>query len=193
MNTSEHIVESYFRLVRRCFTITDIKIIDGINRQFDLLALDSIHDQAFHVETSVTHQKAWIPSLSKITPVIEHKFLGYPRPHENGGRKTDAARGINYFENIRRTYQSYGLNPSRVKRVICVWDLKATPEERTQYLREREKRYHFRANTLSFLLFRDEVLPQLLDTVGTSHYDDEILRSFSLLKQHARQTQNART
>ena len=34
----ERIVESYFRIERKCFTITDIKIPKGNNRQIDILA-----------------------------------------------------------------------------------------------------------------------------------------------------------
>jgi len=38
MNTAEHRVESYFRLCRKCFTIVDLKVPRGNNRQLDILA-----------------------------------------------------------------------------------------------------------------------------------------------------------
>lgn len=39
MNAAEHLVELYYRQ-KGCFTITDIKIENGNNRQMDLLAYD---------------------------------------------------------------------------------------------------------------------------------------------------------
>ena len=59
MNTPEHIVETYFRLVRRCFTTTDVKIPGGNNRQIDLLAFSPVNKRYYHVETAVTHQLEW--------------------------------------------------------------------------------------------------------------------------------------
>lgn len=189
MNTAEHIVESYFRLVCHCFTVTDVKIIGGVNRQCDLLAIDARDNNSYHVESTVTHERNWMPNFEKITKLIEHKFLGKPgdRP-DGGGPNSDRARGVEYFHKILETYRSYGVNPENIKRVICVWDIKATVEQREKYLRDKEKEFNLPVESLSFLLFRDEVLPRLRNAVGTSNYDDEVLRTFSLLKQYERQT-----
>jgi|GEM_PF-6134490 len=38
MNTTERIVESYFRICEGCLTTPDVKVVRGNNRQIDLLA-----------------------------------------------------------------------------------------------------------------------------------------------------------
>jgi hypothetical protein len=40
---------------------------------------------------------------------------------------------------------------------------------------------------LEYLSFRDKVLPKLFEEVKTSNYDDEILRTFSLLNAYDKQ------
>jgi hypothetical protein len=48
-------------------------------------------------------------------------------------------------------------------------------------------KYDLKPENFQILLFRDEVLPFMLEIIGTSNYDDEILRIFSLLKQYEKQ------
>lgn len=55
MNTTEKIVESYFRLCHGYFTIADTKVINGNNRQIDLLAVNLKTNEQYQVEVSVTH------------------------------------------------------------------------------------------------------------------------------------------
>ncbi len=56
MNTAEHIVESYFRLCCKCFTIVDLKIPHGNNQQLDILAYDVKEQLQYHIEVGVTHR-----------------------------------------------------------------------------------------------------------------------------------------
>lgn len=42
MIPTEHIVENYYRVVKNNFTITDLKVKGGNNRQLDILAFDPI-------------------------------------------------------------------------------------------------------------------------------------------------------
>jgi hypothetical protein len=78
MNTAEHIVDLYFRVVRKCFTLNDVKVINGVNRQLDILAVNMITGDQFHIESSVTHEKGWAPKEEKLRDVFEKKFLGVP-------------------------------------------------------------------------------------------------------------------
>lgn len=191
MNTTERIVETYYRFVKKCFTVTDVKIIAGKGKQIDLFALDRHNNMAYHVETSVSLEEGWMPTLEQLTPTIKYKFMGHPSPRTNAGPKTDVARGINYLDNILDTYRAYGVDVRRVKRVICFWGVRATEQEQLKYLREQENVFGLPRNSLAILLFRDEVIPSLRDTVGKANYDDDILRTFSLLKQYELQTQKA--
>jgi hypothetical protein len=55
MNTTEKIVESYFRLWQGYSTIADTKVINGNNSQIDLLAVNLKTNEQYQVEVSVTH------------------------------------------------------------------------------------------------------------------------------------------
>lgn len=74
MNTAERIVEAYFRHYRGCFTMTDVKVADGNNRQLDLLAVSLRKGIQYHVETSVTHEKSWRLNWEKLEKKLQAKF-----------------------------------------------------------------------------------------------------------------------
>src|SRR4030067_3168985 len=46
-----HIVERYMQLVKRCFTMTNIMLEGG--KEIDLLAVNTVSDEKFHVEVRV--------------------------------------------------------------------------------------------------------------------------------------------
>ncbi len=177
MNTAEHIVECYFRIVRKCFTVTDVKVIDGNNRQCDLIAVDIKNNKYYHVETSVTHRKMWAPDVAKIEEIFDKKFRGIPPQKDSP--KSDWKRGINYFENIKKTYKSFGMPPNQVNRIFVCW-FKKDKESIDNFLRKYKKQYGLKVNVLSL---RDDILPELIEAVGTSYYDDEILRTISFFKE----------
>jgi len=104
MNTTEKIVESYFRLCRKCFTIPDVKVIKGNNRQIDLLVFRVLTSEQFHVEVSVTHCRNWCPTAEELITEFDKKFFGVP-PRKNRSN-TDYARGVTYKENIYQTYKA---------------------------------------------------------------------------------------
>lgn len=177
MNTVEHIVECYFRQCRSCFTVTDVKIQAGNNRQCDLLACNLITQEQYHVESSVTHSLRWVPSMERLREIFDGKFRGIPPKKE--GAKTDHAKGKSYLECIVQAYRSVGFEPAKVRRVFVTWvvpDVDAWDGLLDEYLAEHGIK-------IEVMSLRDEVLPQLLEKVSTSNYDDEILRTFSLLRQ----------
>ncbi|MBA7601028.1 hypothetical protein ES703_08092 [subsurface metagenome] len=183
MNAAEHIVEAYYRLKKKCFTVTDIKVEHGNNRQIDLLAFDKASGECFHVETSVTHRLNWRPSLEKIEKIIGYKFFGIPKPNSK-----DAENGKDYYQNICKTYELFGIKPKEVKRVICIWARKESEEKVEEWLRSQEKKRDVSKDSISILLFRDDVLRELQNCIGTPHYEDEALRILSLLEQFRKQT-----
>jgi len=95
MNTTEKIVESYFRLCRDCFTIADLKVRKGNNRQIDLLAVNLKTEDQYHVEVSVTHCVNWCPDMEKLRSEFDKKYFGAPTERE--GKNTDYAKGKNYM------------------------------------------------------------------------------------------------
>jgi hypothetical protein len=183
MNSTEHIVDAYFRLVRCCFTSPDIKIDKGNNCQFDLLAKNLVSGENYHIEVGVTHIEKWCPTVRSLEDQFKQKFFGYPQTRS--GPNTDSSKGKKYTEAIRETYKTYGLDFNDITRVWCCWSVKdsKSPDIELANLFEeitsKEKLKKFKP--LQYLSFRDEVLPKLIERVKTSNYDDEILRTFSLL------------
>lgn len=176
MNAVEHIVECYFRYCKGCLTISDLKIKSGNNRQADLLAFNLKTNEQYHIESSVTHCKNWWHSIEDLREVFDKKFRGMPTARE--GKKTDSAKGKKYFESILQTYRSIGFKPSQIQRIFVVWAVTDTGLK--EFLSDYKKEYGIKVSVLSF---RDQILPELRDAISTSNYDDEVLRTFSLLQQ----------
>lgn len=184
MNTTEKIVESYFRLCRDCFTMADLKVIKGNNRQIDLLAVNPKTGEQFHVEVSVTHQKNWCPNPAELFPEFEKKYFGVPTKRE--GKNTDYTLGKTYEKQIFETYESVGLNPNIIKRVWVCWivvDADGLEAQLADYCGKRG----LKKGSIEILSFRDDVIPSLMKKVATSNYGDDVLRTLSLLQQFEKQ------
>ena len=179
MNASEHIVECYFRHVLKCLTMTDVKVVDGMNRQCDLLAANIKEGKYYHVESSVTHRTMWAPGTKELKAIFDAKFRGITK--ENESPNSERKKGKTYFENIKKTYRLFGLPPSKVARVFVCWLVKDKDKENVPKLvDEYKKQYGIKVDIISF---KDTILPDLVEAVGTSNYDDEILRTISFFKE----------
>jgi hypothetical protein len=179
MNAAEHIVEGYYRHCKKNFTITDVKVIRGVNRQFDLLAIDLKSGEQFHIESSVTH--SFTISADDLCAELERKFLGVPPKRE--GANTDHSRGKRYLNEINETYRSVGFEPEKIQRVFVTWQVKGIGR-----LRECLEAFARKSFPVSVISFRDTILPELQKVIGTSNYDDEALRTLSLIRQMEIQT-----
>jgi hypothetical protein len=186
MNTTERIVESYFRLCRGCFTYPDLKVSGGNNRQLDLLAYNLRTGAQYHVETSVTHELSWRATWKELRVAFDGKYFGAPK--ERAGANTDFARGRSYYREILRAYKSVGFTPSKVQRVWVTWVKPQEDDFDSTLLRYCRSRRLGRC-PIQIVSFRDDVLPGLLSAVGKSNYNDDVLRTLSLLRQFERQTQ----
>ena len=183
MNAVEQVVEAYFRLCKKCFTMADVKVAGGNNRQFDLLAYSPKDGSSYHVEPSVTHEVRWCPNSMEMVSQFDRKFLGVPPKRD--GENTDHARGKHYLEQINATYVSFGLDPQKIQRVYCCWDC-GEPHLLAQTLAE----YHVRTGLkIEYLSFRETVLPEVLIAVGmvSANYDEPVLRALSLVMEFFRQ------
>ena len=183
MNAVEHIVEAYYRICRKCFTMHDVKIPGGNNRQFDLLAVNLDDGSQYHVESSVTHVPRWCPDTAELKKGFDRKFLGVPAKREGPNR--DFAKGKTYRQPIFDAYRLFGLSPEKLQRVWVFWTLKDA-ENLASFLGTYEKENGIRVQVQSL---RDEIIPALQKAVETANYDDEVLRTLSLLKQMENQTQ----
>lgn len=185
MNTTEKIVEAYFRICMSCFTIPDIKVIHGNNRQIDLLAYHVLSKTEYHVEVSVTHGVRWCPTPAKLRSMFDRKFFGIPP--KRAGENTDYAKGKSYSDAIFQTYKRYGLTSNKIKRVWVSWTIRE-PENLEHIMREYMRVHGIAENPISLISFRDQIMPELLEAVSTAHYEDDALRTFSLLRQYQKQS-----
>lgn len=182
MNAVEHIVEAYYRICRKCFTMHDVKIPGGNNRQFDLLAINLSDGSQYHVECSVTHVPRWCPDTAELKEDFDQKFLGIPTKRE--GPNSDFTRGKTYKKQIFDAYRLFGLSPEKLQRVWVFWTSK-DPENLDSFCNAYKEENGIRVYALSL---RDEIIPDLQKAVETANYDDEVLRTLSLLKQKENQT-----
>lgn len=189
MNTTEHLVEVYYRK-NGCFTASDIKILNGNNRQIDLLAFHLKSGKYFHIEVNVSHSENWNTTLSGIEEKIQFKFFGATRDLRPENKNTDHSKNKNYLNEIKRTYESFGIDYHKLIRVWCTWNVKENEDQVNSWKIGLAKKNELREENFELLSFRDSVLPQLLNTVGTAYYEDELLRTLSIIKEFNKQTIN---
>ena len=171
MNAAERLVELYFRFCRKCFTTTDVKVEKGNNLQFDMIAVSILGRKVkavYRVEVNVTHCLQHCPTKRKLFRNWGHKFAGKPWKSSRFRNRDSVA--------IYQAYRGLGLNISKIHRVYCCWVVPKgdTDEIISEY-------YEKRGIQIEILSLRDEVLPELRKKVGSSNYDDELLRTVSLL------------
>lgn len=188
MNSAEHIVDAYFRLARGCFTLADMKVKKGNNRQLDILAYHLKDKLEFHIEVGVTHQENWCPTLEELGPKFEKKFFGVSpeRKGKNSGT-TDFEKGKSYWPQIEATYSEVGFNPSAVRRVWVCWVVKGVNNSTPIKLNFKSEHLS-RTFEIEIISLRDFILPKLQNVIGTANYDDEILRTLGFVKQRELQS-----
>jgi hypothetical protein len=91
---------------------------------------------------------------------------------------------LSYLKQIDATYKSVGIDPKNIQRVFVCWIIKDEGAWATT-LAEFQKKHGF---GMSIVSFRDTILPALRDAVGTTNYDDEVLRTLSFIKEQDSQT-----
>lgn len=188
MNTAEHIVEAYFRLARGCFTLVDMKVKKGNNRQLDILAYHLKDKLEYHIEVGVTHQENWCPTLEELGSKFEKKFFGIsPERKDKSSGTTDFEKGKSYWPQIEATYSEVGFSPSTVRRVWVCWVVKGVNDPTPIKLNFKSEHLS-RMFEIEIISLRDFILPELQSAIGTANYDDEILRTLAFVKQRELQS-----
>jgi hypothetical protein len=165
--------------------MADIKVIKGNNRQIDLLAYNPKTTEQYHVEVSVTHRENWCPTPIELFADFDKKYFGVPAKRE--GKNTDYALGKNYKKQIDLTYESVGLNPQKIKRVWVCWTVREADNIELQLAKYRSNN-NLPEGAIEIISFRDVIIPSLIAKVGTSNYEDDVLRTLSFLQQFQKQT-----
>ncbi|GAB3995129.1 hypothetical protein GCM10028807_34460 [Spirosoma daeguense] len=117
-----------------------------------------------------------------------YKFFGVVRNSRPNNPKTDFMKGKSYLNSIKATYKNLGLEYDEVIRVWCTWCLSDKSSTIEAWKNEIAEEYNLKPDNFEILLFRDTVLPSVINSIGTSNYDDILLRTISLISEYNRQT-----
>ncbi len=151
MHPNEHLVEQYVRMIRKWFTIANIRYTK--NREIDILALNA-KGNAYQIEVDI-HKGGlqWGPEGNNGYSVKEYKAKKF---------NADTKRFIKEKFGILKTTDIW----------VC-WGIH--PKVKVYALKEAKK------YKIEIWEFKDKV-KELFDAVGTAHYGDDIIQSFSLIK-----------
>ena len=124
--TTEKIVESYFRYCRDCATMTNIKC--SAQHEIDLLAVDLRTGTRYHVESSVCLPGS---GFSKLTNgAFDSQQMKDPN------KKPTLQRTMGFFmehkfaaDGIAQTLATYGFAPGNYHKVIVTWDCEPAARE----------------------------------------------------------------
>jgi hypothetical protein len=183
MNAAERLVEIYYRQ-KKCFTISDVKVLFGNNRQLDLLIYDGQKPMYYHVEVSVSQDMKWAPTVDDIYHKMNEKFFGAVKSGKEDNINSDSGRGKTYLQAIKETYRSYNIDYNEVVRVYCAWCLRTDDDyKRLQAWKEEMGRlFKLGADKFEILSLKDDIIPSLFKNTEKLNYDDELVRCISFLK-----------
>ena len=189
MNTVTRIIDCYFRHVKGCFTMPDVRIpMRDFCRSADLMAYNVNTKEQFHVENAVTHSQLWSFSADNLYELFDKSFLGLSGTRK--GKDATPVKEGKCFKNIQRAYRSLGFSSAKVKRIFVVWCIKPGVSVK-MVSNAYYKKHGIRVEVLSF---RDQILSDLERKVlgHIFHYDD-VLRMLSLIALRGIQTRDARS
>jgi predicted transcriptional regulator len=186
MNAVEQIVEIYFQKILICLTHPDIKVEKGNNRQFDLLAYNIKKKKSYHIESSVKHELRWNPTIDELKELIGFKFFGTLKNKNNKGKNTDKAKNKNYLDQIKSTYEFYGMNYEKINRVWVLWCTDKIADTHFKIIKSK-KYLNLNNKTIEIISFRDIIIPELEKSIGKSNYENDIIRTLSLIIESRKQ------
>jgi hypothetical protein len=186
MNAVEQIVEIYFQKILNCLTHPDIKVENGNNRQFDLLAYNIKLKKSYHIESSVKHELRWNPTIDELNEFIKFKFFGTLKNKNINGKNTDKAKNKNYFEQIKNTYKIYGMDYEKINRVWVLWCTDKIDDKNFR-IAKGKKYLYVNNKEIEIISFRDIIIPELEKNIGKSNYENDIIRTLSLMIESKKQ------
>jgi hypothetical protein len=153
-----HIVDRYMQLVKKCFTMTNIMLEGG--KEIDLLAVNPISGEKYHIEVRVTIEKGF-----RIRMVDTQTKSG--RKHRRGLDTLDAIKFSPVVDAVTEIFGS-----SEYRKVLVVWDV-----EGESVIEEAKSVYGIEIWKIS------NIMDELIREVGTKSYRDDVLRTIQLSSQ----------
>jgi hypothetical protein len=153
-----HIVDRYMQLVRKCFTMTNVMLEGG--KEIDLLAINPMSGEKFHIEVRVTIEKAF-----KLRVIDTQTKNG--RKHRRG---LDTLNGIKFTPQtvVNAVEEIFG--SSEYKKVLVVWDV-----EDEGVIEQAKSIYDIEVWKVS------DIMCRLMREVKTKPYRDDVLRTIQLI------------
>ena len=156
-----HIVDRYMQLVRKCLTMTNIMLKGG--KEIDLLAVNPISGEKFHIEVRVA---------------IKGFRLRLIDTQTKSGRKH--RRGLDTLNEIKFVHPTVVnavkeiFGSSEYKRVLVVWDV-----QDSRVIEQAKSIYHIEVWKIS------NVISELMREVKSRAYRDDVLRTIQLISKTA--------
>jgi hypothetical protein len=153
-----HIVERYLQLVKKCFTMTNVMLEGG--KEIDLLAVNPISGEKFHIEVRVTIERAF--------------RLRLVDTRTKNGRKH--RRGLDTLNEIKFTNPTVAnavekiFGSGKYEKVLVVWDV-----EEESVIEQAKSLYDIEVWKVS------DIMGELIREVKTKAYRDDVLRTLQLI------------
>ena len=156
MEPEVHIVDRYMQLVKKCFTMTNIMLEGG--KEIDLLAVNPISGEKFHIEVRVTIVKGFEIRLKDTQTKNGHKH----------GRGVDTLDDIK-FKPVAKAAEGI-FSTANYRKVLVVWEV-----EEKNVIEQARDVYGIEIWKMS------DILSELIREVKTKAYGDDVLRTSQLV------------
>ena len=153
-----HIVDRYLQLVKKCFTMTNVMLEGG--KEIDLLAVNPISGEKYHIEVRVTIGKGF-----RLRMIDTQTKDG--RKHRRG---MDTLNEIKFSHPtvVKAVKEIFG--SSEYRKVLVVWDV-----EEESVIEQAKSLYSIEIWKMS------DIMGELIREVRTKAYRDDVLRTLQLI------------
>jgi len=157
-----HIVERYMQLVKKCFTMTNIMLEGG--KEIDLLAVNPISGEKFHIEVRVATGRGF-----RLRLIDTQTKKG--RKHRRG---LDTLNEIKFSHSTVVNAIQKIFSSDEYKKILVVWNV-----ESSGVIEQAKSAYNIEIWKMS------DLMNQLVREVRTKPYRNDVLRTIQLISKRA--------
>ena len=158
MEPEVHIVDRYMQLVKKCFTMTNVMLQGG--KEIDLLAVNPISEEKFHIEVRVATGKGF-----RLRLIDTQTKSG--RKHRRGLDTLNAIK-FSHPTVVKSVKEIFG--GEEYRKVLVVWDV-----EDSSVIEQAKSVYDIEIWKIS------NIMSELMREVKTKPYRDDVLRTIQLI------------
>ena len=158
MEPEVHIVDRYMQLVKKCFTMTNVMLQGG--KEIDLLAVNPISEEKFHIEVRVATGRGF-----RLRLIDTQTKSG--RKHRRGLDTLNAIK-FSHPTVVKSVKEIFG--GEEYRKVLVVWDV-----EDESVIEQAKSVYDIEIWKMS------DIIGQLTQEVTTKAYRNDVLRTIQLI------------